>query len=51
MRIVNIFAYRLFAFHYEGNADNEYDQLMNLWDDTEFIYKFLKENIADIPKK
>ncbi len=50
MKIVNIFAHRLFAFHYKGEVDNEYDRLMNLWDDVEYIYNFLKENKADIPK-
>lgn len=48
-KIVNIFADKLFAFHYDEAEDNEYDRLMNLWDDTEYIYDFLKKNEADIP--
>lgn len=49
MRIVNIFAYRLFAFHYDGVLDNEYSRLMDLWTDTEYVRDFLIENEVDIP--
>ncbi len=49
MKIVNIFAYRLFAFHYDGEVDNEYDRLLDLWTDTEYVRQFLKENEQDIP--
>lgn len=49
MEIVDIFAERLFAFHYAGEADNEYDRLLDLWDDMEYVYNFLKENNKDIP--
>lgn len=50
MEIVNIFAHRLFAFRYAGEADNEYDRLLDLWDDMGYVYNFLKENKQDIPK-
>src|SRR5690606_34522103 len=46
---VNIFAYRLFAFHYDGEVDNEYSRLMDLWTDTKYVRDFLIENEADIP--
>lgn len=49
MKIVNIFAYRLFAFHYDGEDDNEYDRLLNLWTDTEYVRHFVIENETDIP--
>lgn len=49
MRIVNIFANRLFAFQYKGEDDNEYDRLLDLWNDVEYIYDFLKANEKDIP--
>jgi len=49
MKIVNIFAYRLFAFLYDGEVDNEYSRLMDLWTDTEYVRDFLIENEADIP--
>lgn len=50
MKIINIFAHRLFAFQYEGEADNEYDRLLDLWNDTEYVRDFLIENKEDIPK-
>ncbi|WP_223583089.1 hypothetical protein [Sphingobacterium sp. GVS05A] len=50
MKIVNIFAYRLFAFHYEKELDNEYDRLMDLWYNAEYIYDFVKTNKNDIPE-
>lgn len=50
MKIVNIFAHRLFAFHYKGETDNEYDRLMNLWNNTQHLYDFLKSNRHDIPR-
>lgn len=50
MEIVSIFAHRLFAFKYEGEADNEYDRLMDLWTDTEYVWNFLNTNNYDIPK-
>lgn len=50
MKIVAIFAHRLFAFHYNGEANNEYDRLLDLWTDTEYVWSFLNENKRDIPK-
>ena len=49
MKIVAIFAHRLFAFKYEGEADNEYDRLLDLWMDTEYVRSFLNANEKDIP--
>lgn len=49
MKIVAIFAERLFAFQYEGEADNEYDRLLDLWMDTEYVRSFLNTNEKDIP--
>lgn len=48
MKIVAIFADRLFAFHYNGEANNEYDRLLDLWTDTEYVRSFLKTNNRDI---
>lgn len=50
MEIVCIFAERLFAFRYPEEEDNEYDRLLNLWNDVEYVYNFLKENREDFPK-
>lgn len=49
MKIVCIFADRLFSFQYEGEVDNEYDRLLDLWNDKEYLYGFFKENIRNIP--
>ncbi|WP_286848619.1 MULTISPECIES: hypothetical protein [Sphingobacterium] len=51
MKIVDIFASRLFAIHYADQKDNEYDRLMDLWNDIDYIVQFLKENTQDIPPK
>ena len=50
MKIVAIFAHRLFAFHYNSEANNEYDRLLDLWTDTEYVRSFVNENKRDIPK-
>lgn len=47
MKIVRIFAAQLFAFHYEIEADNEYDRLMDLWTDVEYLRGFAKKNNID----
>ncbi len=49
MKIVSIFAENLFALHYEGEAENEYERLLNLWNDPEYVYDFLKSNRLDFP--
>lgn len=49
MEIVAIFAEKLFAFKYKGEAENEYDRLLNLWTDTEYVRDFLNANEKDIP--
>ncbi len=49
MRIVSIFADKLFAFHYDNEEENELTRLLELWRDTLYIDEFLTENEADIP--
>ena len=44
MKIVRIFADQLFAFHYDGKADNEYDRCMELWTDINYLQKYAKSN-------
>lgn len=44
MKIVRIFADQLFAFQYEGEVDNEYDRLMELWTDMTYLKKFAQNN-------
>ncbi len=49
MKIVSIFAGKLYAFQYEGEAEDEYTRLMNLWIDAEYLSLFAKQNnIIDI---
>ena len=51
MIIVDIFAEespeRLYSFQYEQEAENEFDRLMELWTDTEYLRKYAKENKVD----
>ena len=44
MKIVSIFADRLFAFHYEDEVDNEFDRLMDVWTDISYLHAFAKRN-------
>ena len=48
MRIIPIFANKLFAFQYNNEAYNEYDRLLRLWNDLEYLHSFLKENEKDV---
>ena len=44
MKIECIFAESLFVFRYEDNADNEYDRLMDLWTDVNYLQSYAKRN-------
>lgn len=48
MKIVPIFAEKLFSFHYEGEVLNEYDRLLTLWNDVFYLREFLNANKMDI---
>lgn len=49
MKIVSIFAAKLFSFQYKNESDNEFDRLMALWTDVSYIRSFAKSNnIPDI---
>lgn len=50
MKIVNIFANKLFAFQYKGEKYNELRRLLNLWSNTSYLLQFTTENKTDIPK-
>lgn len=50
MKIVTIFADRLFAFHYKNEAENELRRLLNQWNDVFYLHQFVKSNIHDAPK-
>ncbi len=49
MKIVSIFDDQLFAFHFKGELMNELQRLLTLWNDTEYLYEFLKGNKSDLP--
>lgn len=44
MKIVSIFAEKLFSFHYPDEVDNEYDRLMELWTDVQYLKRFAEDN-------
>ena len=44
MKIVSIFAEKLFAFHYEGELLHEYSRLLELWNDPEYVFDFAEKN-------
>jgi hypothetical protein len=48
MKIITIFDKHLYAFQF-GN-ENELRRLLNLWNDTLFLYQFVKDNLKDLPK-
>jgi hypothetical protein len=49
MKIVPIFAEKLYAFQYDGEAEDEYTRLRRLWIDIDYLRQFAKQNnIADI---
>lgn len=50
MKIVAIFANQLFAFHYDGEKMNELRRLLTLWNETAYLYEFVKSNKKDVPK-
>ncbi len=50
MKIVSIFANRLYAVRYKGQRIDELRRLMKLWHDPMYVYAFLKENAADLPQ-
>ncbi|MCU4155229.1 hypothetical protein J1N10_04535 [Carboxylicivirga sp. A043] len=55
MKIVSIFANHLFSFVYQNEdgtyQENEYDRLMDLWTDTEYLWNYAKENkVKDIKR-
>jgi hypothetical protein len=49
MKIVIIFAEKLYSFHYTTEEDNEYDRLMDLWTDVSYLRTYAIQNkIGDI---
>lgn len=44
MKIVPIFAEKLFSFHYENECLDEYGRLLEIWNDPEFLLDFAERN-------
>jgi hypothetical protein len=44
MKIVPIFANQLFAIQYTSKGSNEYDRLMDLWTNVEYLRNYAKNN-------
>ena len=44
MKIIAIFAEQLYAFVYQEYSENEYDRLMNLWTDVNYLKKYAETN-------
>src|SRR5687767_2622997 len=34
----------LYAMHYDGEVQDEYERLFDLWDDTEYVFEYIKAN-------
>jgi len=50
MKIVSIFAPKLYSFRFPSEELNELHRLLDNWNDVTYIYNFLKENKSDIDK-
>lgn len=50
MKIVNIFAHKLFSFQFEGESYSELRKILTRWNDISYIYSFLKSHESDLPK-
>lgn len=48
MKIVTIFAGRLYSFHYNDESENELKRLLNLWNDPEYLHNFIYKHKHDI---
>jgi hypothetical protein len=50
MKIVAIFDTRLFSFRFPGEEENELNRLLNLWNDPQYVFQFIRANITDAPQ-
>lgn len=49
MKVVSIFAERLYAFIYDGDTRDAYRTIQNQWNDIEFLSEFYDSNREDVP--
>ena len=47
MKIVSIFAEKLYACQYDGEATNEYARLMDTWTDVVYLRQYANQNNID----
>ncbi len=50
MKIIPIFANKLFAFHFDKEEQDEYGRLLDLWTDVTYLFDFAEENEGYLPK-
>lgn len=49
MKIVSIFAERLFSFHYENEDFNEFERLLDIWTNVSYLKDYAeKNNVEDV---
>jgi len=51
MKIVPIFAKKLYSFCYKEEDESELERLLNCWTDVAYLFNFLEENKSDIGSK
>ncbi len=51
MKIIPIFAKQLYAFHFDDEKQHELQRLLELWNNTAYLYDFVKNNKKDVPYK
>ena len=44
MKIIAIFAENLYAFQYDGEVENEYARLLDLWRDVVYLRQYATQN-------
>jgi hypothetical protein len=49
VKIVSIFADNIYSLHYDGETDNEFDRLMDLWTDVSFLRSYaIRNGVKDV---
>jgi len=48
MKIINIFADKLFAFKFDGEAIDEFERAFDLWTSIEYLTDFFEEHTKDL---
>lgn len=51
MKLITIFADRLYAFKFDDEQTDEFERAFDLWTDNEYLKDFFEENIQDLNDK